>query len=77
MNPDAKSSCGKDGWLKTELELNFDYVYVTKEVWQHLYSWYSADYVIFRHLKRQERHLGSKAKYVLELYPEQARHDVD
>ena len=52
MNPDAKSSCGKDGWLKTELELNFDYVYVTKEVWQHLYSWYSADYVIFRHLKR-------------------------
>ena len=39
--------------------LHFDYVYVTKDVWSHLYSWYSADYTIFRYLK-QAREPGAK-----------------
>ena len=50
LNEAAKSSCGKSGHLKPDLTLYFDYVTVTKEVWTHLYSWYSADYVIFRNL---------------------------
>ena len=44
-------------------------MFVPKDVWTHLYSWYSADYVIFRHLKREERYLGENPKYVLDLYP--------
>ena len=47
----AKASVGHSGLLKENLVLHFDYVYVTKEVWNHLYSWYSADYTIFRYLK--------------------------
>ena len=33
LNKEAKSSCGAQGQLKPNLELNFDYVYVNKEVW--------------------------------------------
>ena len=58
LNQAAKSSCGKSGHLKADLALNYDYVFLSKDVWLHLYSWYSADYVIHRQLKRQERHLG-------------------
>ena len=52
LNQAAKSSCGTSGHLKPDLTLHFDYETVSKEVWTHLYSWYSADYVIYRHLKR-------------------------
>jgi len=73
LNQAAKSSCGNSGHLKPDLTLHFDYVTVTKEVWTHLYSWYSADYVIFRSLKRQENHLaGPSAKLVLDLYPKRS-----
>lgn len=70
LNEQAKSSCGKLGRLKPDLTLLFDYVYVPKEVWQHLYSWYSADYVIHRPLRRAESYLGKRAKYVIHLDPE-------
>ena len=38
--------------LKTTLVEHFDYEVVPKSVWQHLYSWYSADVTICRKLKR-------------------------
>ena len=47
----AKSSFGQSGALKENIVLHFDYIYVTKAVWTHLYSWFSADYTIFRYLK--------------------------
>lgn len=48
LNEKANSSCGKGGRLKADLALLYDFVIVPKDVWQHIYSWYSADYVIFR-----------------------------
>ena len=52
LDPAAKSSCGDSGTLKPDLTEYYDYVCVNKSVWSHLYSWFSADYVIFRKLRR-------------------------
>ncbi len=44
--------------LKTTLVEHFDYEVVPQSVWQHLYSWYSADVTICRRLKK-DKHEGS------------------
>lgn len=38
--------------LRPHLIENFDFVAVPMAVWKHLYSWYSADWVISRKLVR-------------------------
>jgi len=53
--------------LKENLIEHFDYEVVSKDVWQRLYSWFSADYCISRFLEKDN--VNSK-KIVLELYPE-------
>ena len=71
LNEQAKSSCGKQGRLKPDLAFLFDYIFVPRDVWQHFYSWYSADYAIYRPLRRNGRHLGERAKFAIDLYPEE------
>lgn len=40
------------------------------EVWKYLYSWYSADHIIVRFLKRDKT---NKKAYFLDLYPDKYR----
>ena len=63
----AKSACGDSGKLKKNMVLHFDFVYVDKETWQHLYSWYSADYTVFKYLKKD----ATSDRVFLDLYPEE------
>ena len=43
----------------------FDYVTVSQKLWNHLFSWYQADYTISRMVRRDQI---TKIK-VIELYP--------
>lgn len=52
--------------LKDNLIEHFDYEVVCKDVWQHLYSWYSADFCISRFLGRD---MVNANKITLECYP--------
>lgn len=52
--------------LKEGLVEHFDYEVVTHEVWNHLYSWYSADYCVYRAIKKDK---FNNYKIYLDLYP--------
>ena len=56
---------GKNGTLKPNLFEHFDFEVVCNEVWQHLYSWYSADWCLPRKLVA-DRVNGNKI--MLDLY---------
>jgi len=45
---------------------HFDFEAVTQDVWSHLHSWYSADHIIVRLIKRDR--FNPKRMY-LDLYP--------
>ena len=57
---------GKSVQLKANLIEHFDYEVVSADVWRHIYSWYSADWCIFRVLKKDK---VNKYKIYLDLYP--------
>ncbi|TNV82814.1 hypothetical protein FGO68_gene5812 [Halteria grandinella] len=57
-------------YLKYDLIEHFDYEVVSQELWTHLQSWYGADYVIPRKMRRGEVIDGGfKRKMYIELYP--------
>jgi hypothetical protein len=60
---DPKSSNTR---LKGDIIEHFDYEVVSQEVWYHLYSWYSADYCLFRWVQRDRFNNNTRK---LELYP--------
>ena len=57
---------GKTSALKADLVDHFDYEAVSQPVWSHLYSWYSADYCVFRYMRKDRL---SQCRLALDLYP--------
>lgn len=53
--------------LVANLIEHFDFEVVCSEVWQHIYSWYSADFCIPRTLKKDR---FNNNKIYLDIYPE-------
>ena len=46
---------------------------IPAHVWQHVYSWYSADFAIARFIKRDAT---NKKSYYLDLYPEHKKNPL-
>ena len=61
---------GNNARLNENLVEHFDFVALSGEVWKYLYSWYSADHIVVRFLKRDKT---NKKAYYLDLYPEKAK----
>ena len=56
-----RSNILKDGLIE-----HFDYEVVSEEVWNHFYSWYSADWCISRYIKNDKY---NDYKIYLDMYP--------
>ena len=61
---------GNNARLNENLVEHFDFVALSGEVWKYLYSWYSADHIVVRFLKRDKT---NKKAYYLDLYPEKSK----
>ncbi|CDW81945.1 ubiquitin carboxyl-terminal hydrolase [Stylonychia lemnae] len=57
---------GRNNYLKESLIEHFDYEVVSQLIWNHLYSWYSADWCISRVIKADKY---NNHKIYLDLYP--------
>ena len=60
--------------LKDNIIEHFDFEAVSPEVWRHIYSWYSADWCILRHIKKDN---VNKFCVILDLYPEKKCIDLN